>query len=217
MAAIIVPTVLAHDPAEYRNIAERYQSFAKRIQIDIADDTYAPTPTITEENIWWADPNTDIDIHMMVAHPSEHLEQLIKLHPSLVILHAEADENILPSLAKLQENGIKAGVALLKRTVPSMVAPYIEAADHVLIFAGKLGEQGGPADLMQIEKTGLIRAIKSDVEIGWDGGANLENIRALAHNQLDVINVGSALMTAEDPAAMMKELESEADKTGVVI
>jgi ribulose-phosphate 3-epimerase len=108
-------------------------------------------------------------------------------------------------------------VALLQSTFPGNVKQYIDAADHVLIFAGQLGVQGAPADLMQMEKIPLIRNMKPEVEIGWDGGANMSNIRALAHADLDVINVGSAISKAENPAQVFEELVAEIDKNGVVI
>ena len=84
-------------------------------------------------------------------------------------------------------------------------------------FAGQLGAQGSPADLMQMEKIQLIRNIKPEIEIGWDGGANISNIRALAHCDLDVINVGSAISQAENPADMFNQLVAEIDKSGVVL
>ena len=59
--------------------------------------------------------------------------------------------------------------------------------------------------------------MKPEVEIGWDGGANMSNIRALAHADLDVINVGSAIAKAENPAEAFQELVAEIDKNGVVL
>jgi ribulose-phosphate 3-epimerase len=141
----------------------------------------------------------------------------LKLNPSLCILHAEASEDLLPSFQTLKDAGIKVGVALLPSTFPGNVQQYIEAADHVLIFAGQLGVQGSPADLMQMEKIALVRNMKPEVEIGWDGGANMTNVRALAHAELDVINVGSAISQAADPAAAFNELVAEIDKNGVVL
>ena len=116
----------------------------------------------------------------------------------------------------LKNAGIKVGVALLPSTYPGNVKPYIDAADHVLIFAGQLGVQGGQADLMQMEKIALVRNMKPEVEIGWDGGANINNVRALAHADLDVINVGSAISNAPNPAEAFQELVAEIDKNGVV-
>ena len=212
----IVPTILSNDKQDYRAQLERLNPIAKRFQIDVADTSFAQAETIDITNVWW--PKTwQADLHLMTAIPSNALEDIIKLAPSLCILYAEAQEDLLPIFAKLKERGIKVGVALLPGTYPGSVKQYIEAADHVLIFAGQLGVQGVQADMMQIEKVQIIRDIKPEVEIGWDGGANLSNVRALAHAGIDVINVGSALAKADDPVKMFELLVAETDKNGVVI
>jgi pentose-5-phosphate-3-epimerase len=84
-----------------------------------------------------------------------------------------------------------------------------------MIFAGALGKNGGTADMLQIEKVKLIRAINPEVEIGWDGGVSVENVRTLAHSDINVLNVGSAIMKAPDPKAAWNELEEEKKKRGV--
>ena len=153
----------------------------------------------------------------MVTNPSEHLDTVLKLNPSLCILHAEASEDLLPSFQTLKEAGIKTGLALLPSTFPGNVKHYIDEVDHVLIFAGQLGVQGSPADMMQMEKIPLVRNMKPELEIGWDGGANMANVRAIAHADVDVINVGSAIVRAENPNAAFDELVAEIDKNGVVL
>ena len=70
---------------------------------------------------------------------------------------------------------------------------------------------------MQMEKIPLVRNMKPELEIGWDGGANLSNIRALAHADLDVINVGSAISTVPNPSEVYEQMVAEIDKNGVVI
>lgn len=212
----IVPTILTDNKQDYRAQIERINVFTRRAQIDVADGVFAPSITLDVTDLWWPKGWT-ADIHLMVLNPSAHLDTILKLSPSLCILHAEAGEDLLPSFQILKEAGIKTGVALLPSTFPGNVKSYIEAVDHVLIFAGQLGMQGGQADLMQMEKIALVRNMKPEVEIGWDGGANLSNIRALAHADLDVINVGSAISRAENPAAAFQELVAEIDKNGVVI
>src|SRR5690606_23756397 len=108
--------------------------------------------------------------------------------PNLIMFHAEAQEDIVPVLQHVKKFGIKAGVVLLRSTVPSTAAPAIKEADHVMIFTGELGKYGGTASLMQLEKVRLIRAIHPTVEVGWDGGVNLENIYSLAQGGIDVLN-----------------------------
>lgn len=212
----IVPTILTNNKQDFRAQVERVNVFTRRVQIDVTDGVFATNPTLDITDIWW--PNGwQTDLHLMVKNPSKYIETILKLRPSLVFFHAEVEENLLESFEILKQNGIKVGVALLQSTYPGAVKQYIEAADAVLIFAGQLGMQGGVANMLQTEKIALVRNIKSDVEIGWDGGANLSNIRALAHVDLDVINVGSALSMAEDPAAVYAEMVAEIDKSGVVL
>lgn len=212
----IVPAVLTNNKQDFRAQLERINMYAHRIQIDITDGVFAPNETLDITNVWWPRDWT-VDIHMMVAQPSFYMDTILKLHPSLCIFHAETNDNLLPLFDMLHAQGIRTGVALLPSTYPGIAKAYIDAADHVLIFAGKLGEQGGAADMMQMEKIEIIRGMKPEVEIGWDGGANLTNIRALAHADLDVINVGSALSKAENPSAVYQEMVAELDKSGVVI
>ena len=212
----IVPTILSDNKQEYREKVETINSFTRRVQIDITDGGFAPTETLDITNVWWPK-NWEADLHLMVARPSDHIDTILKLSPSLCIFHAETNEDLLPIFETLKNAGIKVGVALLPSTYPGNVKPYIDAADHVLIFAGQLGIQGGQADLMQMEKIALVRNMKPEVEIGWDGGANINNVRSLAHADLDVINVGSAISNAPNPAEAFQELVAEIDKNGVVL
>ena len=212
----IVPSILTDNKQEYRNQVERINIFTRRVQIDVTDGKFTPNETLDITNVWWPQ-NWEADLHLMATNPSEHLDTILKLNPSLCILHAEASEDLLPDFQVLKEAGIKVGVALMPSTFPGNVKHYIDVADHVLIFAGQLGVQGSPADLMQMEKIPLVRNMKPEVEIGWDGGANMTNIRALAHADLDIINVGSAIAKAENPGAAFEELVAEIDKNGVVI
>ena len=212
----IVPAVLTNNRADYRAQLERINQYTRRIQVDITDGVFAKNQTLDIANVWWPKGWT-VDLHLMVAQPSLYLDAAIKLQPSLCMLHAEAKENLLQLFDELKKHGIRTGVALLPSTYPGNVMEYIKTVDHVLIFAGKLGEQGGAADMMQTEKIPLIRNAKSELEIGWDGGANLSNIRALAHADLDVINVGSALSQAENPTSVYEKLVAEIDKNGVVL
>ena len=147
----IVPTVLSDNKQDYRTQIERINVFTRRVQIDVTDGVFAPSPTLDITSIWWPK-NWAADLHLMVMRPSEYLDTVLKLAPSLCILHAESEENLLPLFDKLKSANIKTGVALLPSTYPGDVKAYIDVVDHVLIFAGKLGEQGGQADLMQMEK-----------------------------------------------------------------
>lgn len=213
---MIVPAVLATSPEDYKAQIERLHSFAERIHIDITDGEFAANQTIPADQVWWPK-EWKADIHMMVARPSEYLPLILQLNPNMVIFHGEVQEDLVPIFDKLKsETLIKPAVALLRSTVPETVEAAIQAAEHVLVFSGNLGEYGGKASMMQLEKIRLIRAINNNVEIGWDGGANLENVFSLNQSGVDVINVGSAIAHASDPAAVFKAMCNEISRKGTI-
>jgi len=213
--SVIAPAVLAETPDDYKAQIERLHGFVERAHIDISDGEFAPSFTINAAQVWWPQEWT-VDIHAMVARPSEHLETLIALKPNMIIFHVEVQEDIVAILQHVKKFDIKAGVALLKSTVPSTVTDAIQVADHVMIFSGELGKYGGTASLMQLEKIRLVKNIRADVEIGWDGGVNVENAYSLAQGGVDVLNVGGTLAKAEDPQSVYATLVNEINKHGII-
>ena len=196
----VAPSILTNSPTQYKEIIKKYYPFVRRAHIDISDGTLSSSVTINETAVWWPK-GWSVDV-----------ENLIKLHPNLVILHAEAREDLLPIFDTLKKNGMRVGVAMVKNVYPGSIKPILAAADHAMIFSGKLGEYGGEADLLLAEKAELINDLHHGIEIGWDGGANLENIRTLSLAGIQVINVGSAIAKADDPADMFAKLNAETEK-----
>lgn len=213
--ALVVPTIMVETVDQFRAEVEKVSSFARRVHIDISDGEFAPTFLLGEDQLYWPEA-WEVDVHAMVARPSEHLGRLLQLKPSLVIFHAESQEDILPHFAALKQAGIKTGVALLKTTVPATVEAMIKAADHVMVFSGDLGHHGGTASMMQLEKVRLVKKIKPEVEVGWDGGVNVENAYTLAQGGVDVLNVGGTIADSATPADTYNQLVKEINKHGVI-
>lgn len=213
--AVVAPAVLAATPDDYKAQLEHIHIFASRVHIDLSDGVFAPVPTIDATQIWWPQ-QWQIDIHAMVAEPSRYVATLTSLKPAMIIFHAEVKEDLVPIMQQVKQLGIKAGVALLRTTVPSDIGGVLQAADHAMIFSGDLGKYGGTASLMQLEKVRLIKAINPDLEIGWDGGANIDNIFSLAQGGVDVVNVGGAIQRVPDPQVAYDALVKEVNKQGVI-
>ena len=209
----IAPTITVSTIEEYQATIDRIKPFAKRVHIDISDGQFAPVEMVSVDQIFWPS-EWVVDVHAMVKQPLDYVGKLIALKPNSITFHAEADIDITPVLASIKQYGIKAGVALLKTTVPDIVADIIKAADMVLIFSGNLGYYGGTASMMQLEKIRLIKKINPKVEIAWDGGINPSNAFTLAQGGVDVLNVGGAINKAEDPANVYAKLVEEINKQG---
>ena len=143
----IVPTITTSDPNVFVANLTKFGTFAKRIQIDASDGSFAPNNLVPLTAMQPAQfpQGVAIDIHLMSARPSEHLPAILALKPSLCILHAEVDDNLAAVFAQLKQAGIKTGIAFIKATFPGRVQELIKTCDHAMIFAGALGSQGGTA------------------------------------------------------------------------
>jgi ribulose-phosphate 3-epimerase len=213
--SVIAPAILVDTPEAYKASVDRYHPFAQRVHIDLSDGEFAPSFTVGIDQLWWPQ-EWSVDIHAMVARPMEYIEQLVALKPHTIIFHVEAVADIAPILKRVKQAGVRAGVALQRPTVPSTVEAAIKEADHVMVFTGNLGQYGGTASLMQLEKVRLIKAINPNVEIGWDGGVNVDNAYTLTQGGVDVLNVGGAIANAAEPGQVYATLVSEINKHGVI-
>jgi ribulose-phosphate 3-epimerase len=194
----ICPTITASEPDEYRKQIERIVPFTKRLHIDLADGIFTPNKLLPVDEVWWPG-GIRADLHVMYKRPDEHLDALIALGPQLVIVQAEAEGDFIEFAKRLHLHGIEAGVALLPDTQPEIIKPGLELIDHVLIFSGNLGYQGGStANTDLLEKIKAIKALKSTIEVGWDGGVNDQNAAELASGGVEVLNVGGFIQKADD-------------------
>lgn len=210
--SIICPTILARNLPEYTANLEKVEDFAERIQIDFADGDFAPVKTINLIEAHWPD-FIRADFHLMLRDPMKEIETLISQHPNLAILHAES-RHVKEVIDELNTVRIKTGIAILPETMVDSTSSLIELVDHVLIFAGHLGYYGGEADLAQLDKVKEIRAIKPEIEIGWDGGANDKTIKQLVDGGIDIINVGSYIQNSPEPESAYNTLQQIISKAG---
>lgn len=203
--AVICPAVLAAEPHEFREQMQRIAPFAVRVQIDLTDGLFARTKTISIGHAWWPH-SIPADLHLMYERPDLYLEQILKLKPHMVIVHAEAEGAFVEFAKQLHDNDIKVGVALLPETSPDVITPAMEHIDHVLIFSGDLGHFGGHAELKLLEKVQKLKQMKPEIEIGWDGGITDDNAQKLAEAGVDVLNVGGFIQKAANPASAYAKL-----------
>lgn len=195
---VICPCVTAQDAHAYREQMARVAPFARRVHIDFSDGEFSPVKLINPVQAYWPD-GMLADLHLMLKRPTDHIETVISLQPELVIIHAEAEGDLMGMVRQLRAVGIKTGVALLQQTSPRDCQSIIAEVDHVLIFSGDLGHFGGQADLALLRKVAQVRAINATVEIGWDGGVSTDNAARLSLGGIEVLNAGGAIQQAPDP------------------
>jgi ribulose-phosphate 3-epimerase len=208
MASIICPTILADTQTAFRKQIERVTSFTPRIHIDLADGAFAESKTIPIADVWWPH-GVAADLHVMYQQPFEHTAALLRLKPQLIIVHAESKGDFISFAKEARRQNIRVGVALLPATSPEVLRPALKWIDHVLVFSGSLGHFGGHADLRLLPKVKHIQQMKPELEIGWDGGVNSRNARALAMTGVDVLYAGKYISEASSPQSAYELLEKK--------
>ena len=205
--AVICPAILADTITGYNHQMEVTAKFAERIQIDLMDGEFAKHKSIEVDDVWWPH-NVVADIHLMYQNPFDYLDKLILLKPNMVIIHVETMIHHMHFAAELHKEGIKAGLAILPETPVSNIEQILHSFDHLLIFSGDLGHFGGKANLDLLEKAKQAKEHHTDLEIGWDGGVNDENARALAEGGVDVLSTGGFIQKAKNPREAYEKLTS---------
>jgi ribulose-phosphate 3-epimerase len=210
---VICPAILAADPKQYREQIEKVASFAQRIQIDLTDGVFAKNRTVSPGEAWWP-VGIKPDFHLMYQRPDKAIHTILEHLPNMVIVHSEADGNFESFANLCHRHGVKIGVALLPRTTVESVLAALDKIDHILIFSGSLGSYGGHANFDLLNKVDIIKQHKPNIEIGWDGGVNDQNISNLAAGGIDVFSVGGFIQNSANPEHAYKVLQRIADETG---
>ena len=213
MNAWICPTITAVKRQEYERQFKIINKFAARIHFDVSDGTLAPRKLYPFGQMRWHE-GTLADVHLMSRYPHSDIVLAYHLRPHLVIIHAEAEVDLIRAASSLHAAGIKAGLALLPDTRVEQVAAMVPHFDHALIFSGNLGYQGGSvADLNLLSKAPKLKSLNPNIEIGWDGGVNNDNIKSLVAGGVSVVNVGGYIQSSSSPKRAYAKLVSTLKKS----
>ncbi len=209
----ICPAILAADKDSYHKQIQNVAHFAHRIQIDLTDGAFAPLKTVAPEEAWWP-VGFLADFHLMYQNPLAAVQKTLQHKPHLIIVHAEAEGDFGQVVDFCRNHSVKLGVALLPQTTPEKIFSALGDIDHVLIFSGDLGRFGGQANLSLLEKAKILKHRKPELEIGWDGGIDDQNVAELVFGGIDVLNVGGFIQNSHDPEGAFRALQRIADETG---
>lgn len=211
---IICPTITSYSEEDYKKEIAKIVHVAHRIQVDLTDGVFTRQKSIRPEEAWWP-VGFAADFHLMYKKPLLAVQKILPHKPNMVIIHAEANGDFGQVVDLCHNHSVRIGVALLPETPAETIFAALEDIDHVLIFSGNLGYQGNSqADLSLLDKVQNLKRAKAELEVGWDGGINDQNISQLVSGGVDVLNVGSFIQEAENPERAYKILERIADETG---
>jgi len=180
----IAPSMMCVDPLNFESELRRVEALGvEMLHLDVMDGHFVHNMPLGLGLITALRKKTalPLDVHLMVSGSDAFVTLLEGSGVDRISVHAEACTHLDRTLARIREQGAKAGVALNPGTPLSALEFILERLDYVLIMTvnpGFAGQQLAPASFRKIAdcRTMLDRAGYSHIPIQVDGNVSFENI-----------------------------------------
>lgn len=233
----IIPSILTAHRTDLVGKLKRLEGLAETVQVDVVDGVlaspatwpYAEGPeelaTLSSGGGLQAFGHFRYEVDLMVREPEASLGAWIAAGASRLVVHIESTPFLGKLLQKLDEQYghdknfapdlLSVGLALDANADASALEPYLERIDFVQFMGiAKDGAQGRPFEEKVVEKVRLFKRAHPDMPVQVDGGVSLESAPGLLAAGADRLMVGSALWSAPDLAARLKEFEALVERYG---
>lgn len=214
MKTMISPSLLSANFIDLKSDIEMInKSEADWLHLDVMDGVFVPNisfgfPVIEAVSKVCTKP---LDVHFMIQHPENYIEQTAKLGAMMMNVHYEACTHLHRTIQQIHTAGMKAGVTLNPSTPVCVLEDIICDVDMVLLMSVNPGFGGQKFIENTIKKVGrlrqLIKESGSQALIEVDGGVQAETAPRLVKAGVNVLVSGSYVFKSTDPYATIHALK----------
>ena len=215
MKPIISPSLLSANFIDLRSDIEMInKSEADWLHLDVMDGVFVPNisfgfPVIEAVSKVCTKP---LDVHFMIVHPEQYIEQTAKAGAMMMNVHYEACTHLHRTIQQIHAAGMKAGVTLNPSTPVCVLEDIICDVDMVLLmsvnpgFGGQQFIENTIGKLTRLRQ--LINSSGSKALIEIDGGVLAETAPRLIEAGADILVSGSYVFKSKDPLATIHGLKT---------
>ncbi len=207
---LILPSMLRCD---FGNLEAEIRALeaagAPGLHLDVMDGHFVPNLTYGPSIVAAMNAVTDLplDVHLMVSNPGETIEQYAEAGADVLTIHAEAVPDPSGLLERIRGLGAAAGLAFNPSTPLEAVEPFVEQCDLVLVMSVEPGFGGQAFETSALDKISTLRQrLPENTLLEVDGGVNEATIADCCQAGVDLLVVGSAILTTDDYGAAMSRL-----------
>ncbi len=217
MTVRIAPSVLSTDLGRLaEQVAEATAGGADWLHVDVMDGHFVPNLTFGAPLIRALArlSSLPLDVHLMVEHPEQYIDEYADLGVSVFSFHPEATIHVQRHLARIRERGMRAGLVLNPSTPVSWLDEVVADLDLVLVMSVNPGFGGQSFLPNSVDKVRRVRqrldqaGSSADLEI--DGGITTATIASARTAGADTFVAGTAVFGAADIAAAVRALRAAA-------
>jgi ribulose-phosphate 3-epimerase len=218
MTVQMAPSILSADFARLADEAGAVAPVADWLHVDVMDYHFVPNLTIGLPVVESLLKHTGLplDCHLMIEDPDRWAPSYAEAGARNVTIHAEAVTSPVRTLRTIRAAGARAGLAINPGTPVEPCEDLLAEIDLLLLMTVEPGFGGQHFLDLVLPKLRRARELVSrhgvPVWLQVDGGVGGDTIERCAEAGADVFVAGSAVFSAEDPAAAVQSLRALAEQ-----
>lgn len=208
----VVPALLPENYADILGKVSRVKNIVPRVQLDVADGTYAPSKTWpyngdeahlkeilaqTEGLPYWDE--MDYEVDLLINEPERVVDTWIQVGIVGAVVHVESTQKLDEIITKLKDVDCEIGLGIKPSTPNEVLFPYIEKINFVQCMGSdEIGFAGVSLDERVYDKIKSLRAQFPDLPIAVDIGVDDDTAPLLVEAGATKLVSGSLIFGSED-------------------